>query len=132
MMFVILVLLVLGATFYHRVEGWRYLDALYFSSYTLTTVGYGDFVPKTDLGKMFTIVYVFAGVGIALYGLSILSAHFIEQKEEEFFARGSGALLRRHTETLIDKLKGWWDPKKVNNEKGAEDDNKKGRSDKSE
>lgn len=53
-----------GTLFYHHVEGWRYLDALYFSVMTLTTVGFGDFVPQTDAGKLFTAVYVFLGVGI--------------------------------------------------------------------
>ena len=40
-----------GTLFYHAVEGWRFLDALYFSVATLTTVGYGDFTPQTDAGK---------------------------------------------------------------------------------
>src|SRR3989338_10074417 len=87
----ILILLLLtlfgGATFYHYVEGWRYLDALYFSAYTMTTVGYGDFVPKTDLGKIFTIFYMFAGVAIALYGLSLVASHFVEVREELWLER---------------------------------------------
>jgi voltage-gated potassium channel len=31
---------------------------------TLATVGYGDFAPKTDLGKIFTMLYVFVGIGL--------------------------------------------------------------------
>lgn len=57
-------ILLAGTLFYHYVEGWRWLDALYFSVITLTTVGYGDFSPKTDAGKLFTIVYIFVGLGI--------------------------------------------------------------------
>lgn len=74
----ILIVLLGGTIFYHYVEKWRYLDALYFSAYTITTVGYWDITPKTDLGKIFTIFYLFAGVGIVIYGLSILATHFIE------------------------------------------------------
>jgi len=59
---IIIISLFGGATFYHIVENWRYLDAIYFSAYTMTTVGYGDFTPKTDAGKIFTIIYVFTGV----------------------------------------------------------------------
>lgn len=33
---------------------------------TLATVGYGDFTPKTDAGKLFTVLYVLIGVGILL------------------------------------------------------------------
>ncbi len=53
-----------GAVFYHLVEGLSPVDAIYFASMTMTTVGYGDFVPKTDIGKMFTALYAFVGIGI--------------------------------------------------------------------
>ena len=44
----------------------RFVDAVYFSVVTLTTVGYGDFAPQTDVGKLFTAVYVLVGIGILL------------------------------------------------------------------
>lgn len=53
-----------GTVFYHIVEHFKWLDSLYFCVVTLATVGYGDFVPKTDLGKAFTIFYILVGVGI--------------------------------------------------------------------
>ena len=92
---VILLLLVIGGTFYHFVEGWRYLDAVYFSSYTITTVGYGDFVPKTDIGKAFTILYMFTGVSIALYGLSLMASHFVEVREEVWLERINKIRIKR-------------------------------------
>jgi voltage-gated potassium channel len=55
-----------GTGFYTLVEGLRVVDALYFSVVTLTTVGYGDFAPETDAGKLFTAVYVLVGIGILL------------------------------------------------------------------
>ncbi len=61
----------LGTWFYARFEHWRWLDALYFTVTTLTTVGYGDFSPKTDAGKIFTIFYIFVGIGL-LSGFIIL------------------------------------------------------------
>ena len=56
--------LVLGTWFYVKVEGWGVLDSLYFAVITLTTVGYGDFSPKTSAGKIFTMIYVMAGLGL--------------------------------------------------------------------
>ena len=58
------VLLLIGTVFYARIEGWSVLDALYFCVVTLATVGYGDFAPRTSLGKVFTIVYVLIGAGV--------------------------------------------------------------------
>ena len=53
-----------GTVFYHLVEHFSWLNSYYFSAVTLTTVGYGDFVPHTDAGKIFTTFYVFFGIGI--------------------------------------------------------------------
>ena len=102
---IILIFLFGGATFYYYVEKWRYLDALYFTSYTITTVGYGDITPKTDAGKIFTIVYVFAGVGIALYGLSLMASHFVEIREELWLERLGKIRIKHRTETFWGNLK---------------------------
>ncbi len=51
-----------GTVFYTHVEGWNWVDALFFSAMTLSTVGVGDFSPATQLGKVFTVLYVFVGV----------------------------------------------------------------------
>ncbi len=61
---VALVVLVVGAGFYHYVEDLRWVDAFYFCTITLTTIGYGDITPVTDVGKLFTMFYVLIGVGI--------------------------------------------------------------------
>jgi voltage-gated potassium channel Kch len=69
----VLGIIALGTWFYWRVEGWRALDSLYFTITTLTTVGYGDFAPQTDAGKIFTIFYILVGIGL-LSGFVILLA----------------------------------------------------------
>src|SRR5215204_6431471 len=62
----VLVTLLGGTIFYSTVEGWSVVDALYFSVTTLTTVGLGDLAPKTTIGKIFTVIYIFAGLSIIL------------------------------------------------------------------
>ena len=61
---VALTTLVTGAVFFHIVEHLKWLDAFYFCTVTLTTVGYGDIVPKTDAGKLFDMFYILIGIGI--------------------------------------------------------------------
>src|ERR687897_1367462 len=68
------VAIVSGTGFYSLVEGLRFVDALYFSVVTLTTVGYGDFAPETDVGKLFTAVYALVGIGIFLAFITTVAA----------------------------------------------------------
>jgi voltage-gated potassium channel Kch len=57
-------LLLSGTAFFTLVEGWSVLDSFYFSVTTLTTVGFGDPAPATAAGKLFTVVYIFVGLGV--------------------------------------------------------------------
>jgi hypothetical protein len=58
--------LAFGTTVYHWLEGWSYLDALYFCVISLATIGYGDLTPTTPIAKAFTILYVINGIVILL------------------------------------------------------------------
>ena len=66
----------LGTVVYHYLEGWTWLDSFYFSFITLTTIGFGDFAPKTDAGKVFTLIYITIGVGIILAFINTLYRHY--------------------------------------------------------
>jgi len=77
-----IVILANGTIIYHFVEGWRWLDALYFSVITLTTVGYGDLSPQTDFGKIFTILYILTGIGIIFGFIDAIYKHRMKKIEE--------------------------------------------------
>jgi len=87
---VIFVLLILGgAYFYNQVEGWNYLDSVYFTVVTATTIGYGDIAPKTDTGKIFTIFFTFVGIGLAFYFFSLIGRYiFMKQLRERLIEDG--------------------------------------------
>ncbi len=53
-----------GTIIFMILESLSILDAFYFSFITLATIGYGDIAPQTDLGKIATIIYSVAGLGI--------------------------------------------------------------------
>ena len=67
------VILAAGTLFYHFIEQWRWLDSLYFSVMTLSTVGYGDLTPLTDAGKIFTVIYIFFGIGVILSFINVVA-----------------------------------------------------------
>ena len=74
----VIVLLSIGTAFYHNLEGWSYVDSLYFSTTTLTTVGYGDLTPTHNISKLFTVVFILVGVGIIFASITIIGTHYIE------------------------------------------------------
>lgn len=76
-----------GTWFYAQFEGLRWLDAFYFSVITLTTIGYGDFAPETDIGKVFTIFYVITGVGIMVGFVTTIFDHLQEARMNEVEAK---------------------------------------------
>ena len=59
-----LLLLGVGSVGYHFLEGWSWVDSLYFSVVAVTTVGFGDLSPSTDPSKLFTVGYILVGIGI--------------------------------------------------------------------
>jgi voltage-gated potassium channel len=74
--FIFVGILLLGGGIYSKLEGWSIVDSIYFSAVTITTLGYGDFVPQTDAGKLFTILFSVSGIAIALYILTMLGKSF--------------------------------------------------------
>ena len=63
-------------------------DAFYWAAITLTTVGYGDFSPVSDMGKTLSIISSLLGIGIIAMLSSIITAGYMQElnrrlKEEE-------------------------------------------------
>ena len=73
-----LLILFAGTLFYHQVEGWSWLDSLYFSVITLATVGYGDLTPTTEWSKIFTMAYIFIGFSVFISFASMLAKERME------------------------------------------------------
>lgn len=68
-------LVAFGTAGYVAIEGWRVLDGLYMAVITLTTVGFGETHPLSDAGRLFTILYLVTGLGLAGRGLSDMARY---------------------------------------------------------
>ncbi len=85
-----------GIVFYHYTEGWGWVDAAYFCVVTLATVGFGDFAPLTQVGRIYTIFYII--IGVALLGV------FIQLAGKTAFETMQDNITRRRAEKLDPEL----------------------------
>ncbi|NAS88637.1 two pore domain potassium channel family protein [ANME-1 cluster archaeon AG-394-G21] len=78
-----------GTVVFHLLEKWSWIDSFYFTIITLATIGYGDLVPTTPVGKLVTVIFVIVGVGIFLGFLNKMMERRVEQRERRLEARRS-------------------------------------------
>lgn len=57
----------------------NFLDALYWSTITVTSVGYGDVYPTTDVGKVLSMVSAIVGVAIIALPAGIVTGSFLHE-----------------------------------------------------
>ena len=74
----ILIVYCVAVPFFIVVEGLTLVDAIYFTTVSMTSVGYGDITPHTTIGKLFTSVLLLSGVSIFFYHVT----HFGQFKEQ--------------------------------------------------
>ena len=76
-----------GAVGFYFIEGWSILDSLYAAVQTVTTVGYGDLTPATRNGRIFSTVFMLAGVGVVLYALTTTVQAIVQSELVETFGQ---------------------------------------------
>jgi voltage-gated potassium channel len=117
--FILLILILISATGIHLVEGHiqpkefgSIPRALWWSTVTLTTVGYGDVVPITMMGRIFGIIIVITGIGMAALPAGIMAAGFtseINRRRERFktkiMARIEDGILTRKGRRELEALR---------------------------
>ncbi|MEO7335573.1 MAG: ion transporter [Caldimonas sp.] len=92
--FVLIVVLVMGTLMYvieGPENGFTSIPVgMYWAIVTMTTVGFGDITPKTDLGRFIASFQMLLGWGILAVPTGIVSAEFTAQR----FWRSGGMILR--------------------------------------
>ena len=98
---ILVFLLFAGTIGYMVLEDWSWLDALYMTIITFTTVGYEEVQPLSTAGRVFNIFLIVGGVGAMLYFLTALMSHIVEEEVFHAFVRrrrmrSTLANMRRH------------------------------------
>ena len=85
---VLLSMLLMGTIGFHYLEGWSFLESFYATVVTLSTVGYGDFLPRSKEGMLFTVFLIIVGVGTMLYTIGLVTETMIEGRLKIIMGRG--------------------------------------------
>lgn len=71
-----------GTTFYTLYEDFSFVDALYLSVITMTTVGYGDMSPQKEGGRAFALVWMLFGVLSVSRAIGQVVNIFMERRQQ--------------------------------------------------
>jgi len=99
--------MIVGTEGLHMIEGWSYIDSVYFMSLLATTQGPAE-IPRTDTGKIFASIMAFVSVGAALSSAAFIfgpafgklmkeGVFFIENEERRILH------MNRHKERTRDR-----------------------------
>jgi voltage-gated potassium channel len=81
----LLTILIVGTVVYRYLENWTWVQSFYFSVVTLTTVGYGDLHPTTDISRLFTAFFILSGVAITLTSLGVIGSSYFNRRRTNVF-----------------------------------------------
>jgi len=82
-----IVLLLAGILGYHWIEGFTWLEALYMTAITLSTVGYREVKPLSPTGEIFTIILLASGIGVVFYTAIAAAENVVQGEIQQYFGR---------------------------------------------
>ncbi|SDS14309.1 potassium channel family protein [Christiangramia echinicola] len=94
----IIMVFITGVVGFHFLYDYSWVDALYMTIITVSTVGYGEVQPMGAYGKIFTSVFIISGLFIFGFGLSTITEHILNKNN-------IGNLKRNKMKKKIDSFK---------------------------
>lgn len=92
----LLIVGVIGYMFLLKVD---FIDALYMTVITISTVGFGEVGTTSNWSEVFSIIMIFVGVGIVGYAFTTVVAMFVEGKVKDFW---KGSKMEKKIASLYD------------------------------
>lgn len=95
--FLSIVMIITGTLGYMMIEGWDVLDALYMTVITVASVGYSEVQSLSSVGRIYTMILIFSGLGFFVYVAGAVVQFMVEGQIRN-------ALGRRRLDKKIKKL----------------------------
>ncbi len=92
------ILMFIGVFGYEAISGYTFVDALYMTVITMSTVGFGEVYPLDDESKIFTVFLILASVVIVGYAITIITEYILSKNDVE-------ELKHKKMQKKIDSLK---------------------------
>ena len=97
---VLIIFIAIGTVALHTLEGWPWLDSMYWCVMSLLTIGDTSHSPSHDATKLFVMAYAIVGVSTFLYSMSVLITHILERNQRHFekldtVPRGIGRMVQK-------------------------------------
>ncbi len=85
----VLLVVLTGTMGYRFIEDWGWLECLYMTTITITTVGFNEVGELSRTGEIFTILLIFFGVGTVAFSASTLLEGIVQKQIHLFTGRFS-------------------------------------------
>lgn len=76
----LILIIIIGVTGYYFIDNYTLVDAIYMTIITVSTVGFGEVIPLSDAGKVFTSFLILGSLGVIAYFISMFSQQLIEMQ----------------------------------------------------
>ena len=93
----VLGVMILGSVGFVVIEGYSWVEALYMTVITVSTVGFGEVRELSDNGMLFTTLLIMGSIGTFAYSISALTTYFVDGEYRNTFKE---ARLKKETDKL--------------------------------
>jgi len=97
----LIIIITLGTCGYYFLESMPLFDAFYMTIISISTVGFAEIHPLTDLGRSITLVIIFLGISVGTYTIGIVVQWLVGGELQKIFGR-------RKLQKQISELKDHW------------------------
>ena len=77
------ILLIIGVLGFRFMSHYSWVDALYMTVITITTVGFGEVQPLDDVSKIFTMFLILTSVVIVGYAITVITEYILSRNNIE-------------------------------------------------